>query len=286
MSDAGVLKTLLVVRFTPWKRPGIMWNWKHHLLSNALTLIAFGLLIALFVVRPDNSALGQEQKTPPRKIEQKAGEQTEQKTEAPQPAAAQEPKSDRRENTAKAPKKNEEKVAKDAASQKQTRTIQSGTIKSINAEKKTFVLRVEGLTGKPMDHEYAFKDGCVFNRGCKLGRDLPKVGDLTSVVFDAGGIGEYGLIHDNNKRAIHLLNCRFNDFDPTTGTIRILYINSVLHPFAKGTATVHTGGVTSSFENLVMNEKITIAWYDNAGTYTLVDLWTDRDYLVAAPPVD
>jgi hypothetical protein len=53
-----------------------------------------------------------------------------------------------------------------------------------------------------------------------------------------------------------------------------------------GSATVHINGANSAIGAINPNEKITIAWWDNAGTKTLVDVWAYRKYQLPTAPAN
>jgi hypothetical protein len=99
--------------------------------------------------------------------------------------------------------------------------IAAGNIKSINPDKKTFVLR----DAADKDFTFHFGDDLTVNRGGKESNGGLKEGDQVNVCYDKGTINWnafYVLVKDGDTKFCHLLRVTFKSYDSTNKQIVVV----------------------------------------------------------------
>src|SRR5947209_13922414 len=84
-------------------------------------------------------------------------------------------------------------------------TLAAGTVKSVNAEKKQFVL----TDGAEKDFTVQFADNVVINRGGKEGSSDLKTGDAVSICYDKGVLtwtAHYILVKEGETKDSQLID--------------------------------------------------------------------------------
>lgn len=91
-------------------------------------------------------------------------------------------------------------------------TLAAGTVKSVNAEKKQFVL----TDGAEKDFKVQFGEDVVINRGGKEGTNVLKPGDAVSICYDKGVLtwtAHYILVKEGDTKDSQLIRGSFKNYD-------------------------------------------------------------------------
>jgi Cu/Ag efflux protein CusF len=136
-----------------------------------------------------------------------------------------------------------------------------GKIKSINANKKTFV-----LTGDDKkEHTFALGENVVINRPDKEGKfDELKEGDRVSILYDKGVVtwtAEYILVHEGDFKKAGLARGAVKDVDTKNNKVVVTGLDNKDDTFeVKDDSKIELAGKPAKMDDLKLGEKATIVY--------------------------
>jgi len=152
-----------------------------------------------------------------------------------------------------------------------------GKIKSVNAEKKQFVLTDEG--GK--DYTFTLADHTFINPPGEAGKfsDL-KEGEHVSLVYDKGVItwtAGYILVHTGDYKKAALAHGAVKSWDATKGMLMVTGDDKKDYTFEVGaTAKVELAGKPAKMADLKTGDKVTAVYEREGNKWELKDLFAQR----------
>jgi hypothetical protein len=155
--------------------------------------------------------------------------------------------------------------------------ILAGKVKSINAEKKTFVVTDAG--GK--DHSLRFDDNVTINRDGKDSKSDLKAGDPVNVCHDNGTftwMARYILVQDGASKNCSLVRATFKSYDAANKQLTFTdTADNKDWTFAMTDTKMHLNGQNSKAENLKIGDAA-VAIVDRTlgaakGTLTSMSAW-------------
>jgi hypothetical protein len=142
-------------------------------------------------------------------------------------------------------------------------------VKSVNAEKKTFVMADE----KGKDFTYKLADDCIINRGEKGVADLKEKDDVT-ILYDAGLTGstvKYVLVHTDKNKDKDLARGALKTYDDGKKELTVTEGNGKDRVFKAGDdVKVQLTGKEAKLADLKLGDKLTIV-FEGKDTKTTAD---------------
>lgn len=136
-------------------------------------------------------------------------------------------------------------------------TTVGGKIKSINAEKRTFVLT--GSDNK--DNTFKFDDDLVVNRDGKETKSDLKVGDSISVCFDKGlatWTAHYILVQEGKFKKCELIQGNVKGYDTDKKELNFTNLSKQTTSYSMGKAPVRLNMEDSKIEDVKIGDSILI----------------------------
>jgi Cu/Ag efflux protein CusF len=155
--------------------------------------------------------------------------------------------------------------------------IAMGKIKSVNADKKQFVLTVDG----DKDHTFALGENVVINHPDKEGKfaDL-KEGEKVSVLFDKGVVtwtAEYVLVNEGDFAKAGLARGGVKTWNPKKEQLSLTGFDGKTYTFEVGMATkVQLAGKASKMDDLKLGDKATVIYERDGDKMTIKQLIAER----------
>jgi hypothetical protein len=153
-------------------------------------------------------------------------------------------------------------------------TVTSGKVKSINAEKKTFVL----TDADAKDHNFKIGDGLVVNRAGKETKSDLKAGDSVSICYDPGVFtwtAHYVLVHGKIVNST-LSHGTFKSYDTTKK--QLVFTDSVKTDttYSMGDANVRVNMKDSTVQDLKIGEHALLISSTVDGKSTMKNVMVQR----------
>jgi Cu/Ag efflux protein CusF len=152
-----------------------------------------------------------------------------------------------------------------------------GKIKSVNAEKKQFVLTGDG----DKNHTFTLGENVVINRADQEGKftDL-KEGDEVSVLYDKGVVtwtAEYILVHEGDNKKARLARGSVKTWDPKKEQLTLTGLDNKDFTFEVGMATkVQLAGKATKIDDLKLGDKATVIYERDGDKMTIKQLMASR----------
>lgn len=129
--------------------------------------------------------------------------------------------------------------------------IANGKIKSLNADKKTFVL----LGADNKDYTFHFGDKLTINRGGKDAPNSLKENDMVSISYDKGVVdwtANYILVQDGDTKYCNLMRVTFKNYDAAKKEIVVTdnFADNKVWTFPMGAMTVRLDGRDSKIDDI------------------------------------
>lgn len=154
-------------------------------------------------------------------------------------------------------------------------TIAAGKIKSINAEKKSFVL--SDSAGK--ENTFGFGDELVVNRAGKESKSDLKVGDTITVSYDKGTFtwqANYILVQEGKTKNCELLRGTFKGYDADKKEMTYTSEFNKDATFPMGKANVRVNMAEGKIESLSVGEHVLLIVDTVDGISTLQGVMVSR----------
>jgi Cu/Ag efflux protein CusF len=154
-------------------------------------------------------------------------------------------------------------------------TVSAGKVKSINADKKTFVLT--DTAGK--DHTFKFGDNLVINRGGKESQTDLKDGDAVSVAYDRGLFtwkAHYILVQEGSTKNCTLMQGNVKSYDADRKELTFTDQNGKTWTFAMGDAKVRLNMQDAKVENIKIGDHTLFIVETIGDNATLKSVMVDR----------
>jgi Cu/Ag efflux protein CusF len=162
-----------------------------------------------------------------------------------------------------APARAEEKVFRDK-------------VKSVNAEKKTFMITDE----KGKDWTFMLAETCVINDGEKGSLANLKAGDEVTILYDAGltaNTAHYVFVHNDKNKDRDLARGAVKSWDGDKKELTITELNGKDRTFnIGGDAKVQLSGKEAKITDLKLGDKVTMVFEGKGGKSTVLDVIADR----------
>jgi hypothetical protein len=154
-------------------------------------------------------------------------------------------------------------------------TIASGTVKSINADNKTFV--VTDAANK--DSTFTLGDNLLVNRAGKESKSDLKSGDAINICYDKGLLtwtAHYILVQDGTTKTSELVRGNVKGYDAAKK--ELTFTNEVQKSsiYAMGKAPVRINMETSNIDNVKIGDHALLIVDNVAGKSTLQSVMVDR----------
>jgi Cu/Ag efflux protein CusF len=133
-------------------------------------------------------------------------------------------------------------------------TTAGGKIKSINAEKKTFV-----VTTDDKDNTFTFDDTLVVNRDGKESKSDLKVGDAISVCYDKGQTtwtAHYILVQEGQFKNCELLQGNVKGYDADKKELSFTNLSKQTTAYSLGKAPVRLNMADSKIEDVKIGDSV------------------------------
>lgn len=153
--------------------------------------------------------------------------------------------------------------------------VSSGTVKSIDAEKKTFV-----LTNSGTDNTFKLSENVVVNRAGKEGKSDLKAGDTVYVGYDKGILtwtANYILVQEGKSKHCELIRGTIKSYD--TETKQLAFTSDVKKDstYAVGTAMVRVNMEDAKIDSVKIGDHaLLIVDCTDKGTPTLRSVMVER----------
>lgn len=135
-------------------------------------------------------------------------------------------------------------------------TTAGGKIKSIDAEKKTFV-----VTTNDKDNTFAFDDNLVVNRDGKESKSDLKVGDTISISYDKGlttWTAHYILVQEGEFKNCELLQGNVKGYDGDKKELSFTNLTKQTTAYSLGKAPVRVNMADSKIEDVKIGDHVLI----------------------------
>jgi hypothetical protein len=140
-------------------------------------------------------------------------------------------------------------------------TSVAGKVKSINGEKKTFVLTTDGK-----DNTFAFDDNLTVNRDGKETKSDLKVGDAVYVCYDKGLVtwtAHYILVNEGKSKDCVMYEGTIKGYDPDKKELSFTNQASKTTAYALGKAHLRLNMADMKIEDVKIGDEVLII-VDNA----------------------
>jgi hypothetical protein len=154
-------------------------------------------------------------------------------------------------------------------------TVGAGKIKSIDADKKTFVL----TDSSDKDNTYKFGEELVVNRDGKEGKSDLKAGDSISICYDKGVLtwtAHYILVQEGSQKNSELIRGKIKSYDATKK--EMVFTNEFKKDwtYPMGKATVRVNMEEQKIETVTIGDSALLIINTVDGTSTLNCVMVDR----------
>ncbi len=153
-------------------------------------------------------------------------------------------------------------------------TTVGGKVKSIDAEKKTFVVTTDGK-----DNTFAFDDGLVVNREGKEGKSELKAGDAISVCYDKGlanRTAHYILVQEGTFKNCELVQGTVKSYDADRKELTFTNLSKQTTAYAMGNAGVRLNMEDSKIEDVKIGDHALLVVDTADGKSTLQSVMIKR----------
>lgn len=153
-------------------------------------------------------------------------------------------------------------------------TTTGGKIKSINAEKKTFVVTMDDK-----DNTLTFDDNLVVNRDGKESKSDLKVGDAIYVCYDKGLVtwtAHYILVQEGAFRNCELIQGNVKGYDVDKKELSFTNLSKQTTTYSLGKAPVRLNMESSKIEDVKIGDNILIIVDSVDGKSTLRSVMVKR----------
>ena len=143
-----------------------------------------------------------------------------------------------------------------AGSAAASNTTVGGKIKSINADKKTFV-----VTTNDKDNTFTFDDNLVVNRDGKESKSDLKVGDAISVAYDKGlttWTAHYILVQEGKFKNCELIQGAVKGYDADKKELNFTNLSKQTTTYSLGKAPVRLNMADSKIEDVKIGDHVLI----------------------------
>jgi len=135
-------------------------------------------------------------------------------------------------------------------------TTAGGKIKSINAEKKTFV-----VTSDDKDNTFQFDDHLVVNRDGKESKSDLKVGDAISICYDKGlatWTAHYILVQEGKFKNCELIQGIVKGYDADKKELNFTNLSKLTTAYSLGKSPVRVNMEGSKIEDVKIGDNVLI----------------------------
>ena len=153
-------------------------------------------------------------------------------------------------------------------------TTVGGKIKSINAEKKTFV-----VTTDDKDNTFKFDDDLVVNRDGKESKSDLKAGDAIFVCYDKGPLtwtAHYILVQEGNFKNCELIQGTVKGYDADKKELNFTNLSKQTTAYSLGKAPVRLNMEDSKIEDVKIGDSVLIIVETVDGKSTLRSVMVKR----------
>jgi len=151
----------------------------------------------------------------------------------------------------------------------------AGKVKSVNADKKEFVL----TDGANKDHTLKLGDEVVINRGGKEGSSDLKADDAVSICYHKGTLAwtaHYILVKEGDTKDYQLMNGSFKSYDADQKTFTYTDVDGKDWTYAMNGAKVRLNMQASKIEDLKIGDSALVVVQETGDKRVLKDLIISR----------
>jgi Cu/Ag efflux protein CusF len=153
-------------------------------------------------------------------------------------------------------------------------TTAGGKIKSINAEKKTFVVTTDNK-----DNTFTFDDGLTVNRDGKETKSDLKVGDQVSICYDKGlatWTAHYILVEEGAFKNCELIQGNVKAYDADKKELSFTNLSKQTTAYSLGKAPVRVNMDDSKIEDVKIGDNVLLIVDKGDGKPTLRSVMVQR----------
>ena len=154
-------------------------------------------------------------------------------------------------------------------------TIAAGKVKSIDADKKTFVL----TDSENKDHMFKIGDKLVVNRAGEVSKGGMKAGDAVNVCYDDRNtpwVSHYVLVQEGDAKGCELIRGKVTGYDAEKKELAFTSDAKVSATYPMGEAKVSFHGEESKIEGVKIGDAALLIVHTADGKSSLKSIMVDR----------